>query len=93
MSTNRAPERRGKKYEKISKEGKILALAAKKASQWKRTTKKRKAKAQGKGDAWRELDTRQRRGYNEQNEMLERERRASFIVQFLPSFTIYISCQ
>ena len=48
------------------------------ASQWKRTTKKREAKAQGEGEAWKELDTRQQRGYNEQNEMLEREGRGFF---------------
>ena len=50
MSTNGAPERKGKKYEKMRKKGKIF-LQAKKASQWKRTTKKREAKAQGKGEA------------------------------------------
>ena len=65
MSTNGAPERRGKKYEKMRKKGKILVLQAKKASKWKRTTKKREAKAQGEGEAWKELDTRQRGGYNE----------------------------
>ena len=51
MSTNKALERRGKKYEKMRKEGKILVLQARKASQWKRTTKKREAKAQGEGEA------------------------------------------
>ena len=51
MSTNGAPERRGKKYEKKRKKGKILVLQAKKASKWKRTTKKREAKAQGEGEA------------------------------------------
>ena len=51
MSTNGALERRGKKYEKMRKKEKILVLQAKKASKWKRTTKKRKAKAQGEGEA------------------------------------------
>ena len=49
MSTNGALERRGKKYER--KEGKILAFEARKASQWKRTTKRGGAKAQGEGEA------------------------------------------
>ena len=51
MSTNGAPEQRGKEYKKMRKKGKILVLQAKKASQWKRITKKREAKAQGKGEA------------------------------------------
>ena len=39
------------KYEKMEKEGKILVLEARKAFKRKRTTKKRGAKAQGKGEA------------------------------------------
>ena len=46
MSTNGAPERRGKKYEKMEKEGKILVLQARKASQWNRTAKKKEAQGE-----------------------------------------------
>ena len=35
-----------------------MVLQARKAPQWKRTTKKREAKVQGEREAWKELDTR-----------------------------------